>query len=73
MDKQLSELLKALRAIAEGYSVETEGERYILVENPAYRPDSGEDPLLVIDIVEVIQLRALGRLKSCSPLDQLKV
>lgn len=44
------QFLKALRAIAEGYPVRGEDDRYIIVENPDYKPDDGSDPNLLIDL-----------------------
>jgi hypothetical protein len=43
------ELVKALRAIAEGYSVTTWCDNLIGVENPDYMPDDGSNPRFVID------------------------
>jgi hypothetical protein len=43
------ELKKALIAIAEGYPVTVEDDRYILVENPRYTDENVEDPNLMID------------------------
>ena len=40
---------EALKAIAEGYAVSVFDDRYIIVDNPAYRPDDGSSPKLVID------------------------
>lgn len=54
---------KALRAIAEGYPVRGEQDRYIVVENPAYqdRQDWGEDPNLIIDTFPIFDLlRCMG-------------
>ena len=38
-----------LRAIAEGYPCHGYMDRYIVVENPAFKPDNGSDPNLVLD------------------------
>lgn len=43
-------LIKALRAIAEGYPVEGHEDRFVVVENPKYKPDDGSNPLLAIDV-----------------------
>lgn len=46
----LAKQTAVLRAIAEGYSVRGEDDRYVVVENPAFQPDNGEDPSLVFDL-----------------------
>lgn len=45
-----SELRKALRAIAWGYDVDSAEDTYIIVENPDFEEDNGENPNLVIDV-----------------------
>jgi len=42
--------MAALRAIAGGYPIRLSGDRYIFVENPEFKPDNGQDPLLCIDV-----------------------
>jgi hypothetical protein len=46
-------LFKALRAIAEGYGVQPIEDQYILVENPDFKEENGDDPYLLIDVAEV--------------------
>lgn len=56
-----NEWLRVLEAIAEGYPVRGEQDRYIVVENPYYQEDIGNDPNLIIDVEDVRNLvRALG-------------
>lgn len=43
-------LRRPLQAIAEGYPVRAEQDRYIIVEDPDFQPDNGSNPRLVIDI-----------------------
>ena len=38
-----------LTVIAEGYPAKGEGDRYVVVENPNYRPDNGSEPNIVYD------------------------
>lgn len=45
--------LKALTAIAEGYKVVGVNDVGIVVENPDFVVDRGDDPYLVIDVEEV--------------------
>lgn len=45
-----ADTLKALRAIAEGYQVESRDDRFIVVRNPEFQPDDGSNPNLVIDV-----------------------
>ena len=42
-----------LQAIAEGYPLTVQDDSYIIVENPDYIPDNGEDPNLVIDMNDI--------------------
>lgn len=59
--RKKTEWLRALEAIAQGYPVRGEDDRYVVVENPYYQPDIGNDPNLVIDVFEVRDIvRALG-------------
>jgi hypothetical protein len=51
----MEKLSKTLKAIAEGYKIQTLDDRYILVENPDYRPDNGSDPYLLIDTFNLIE------------------
>lgn len=44
---------KTLKAIAEGYMVVGEQDRYIVVSNPDFQEDNGSDVNLVIDIEEL--------------------
>jgi hypothetical protein len=56
-----TEWLNALDAIAQGYPVRGEQDRYIVVENPYFREDMGNDPNIVIDVEDVRALvKALG-------------
>lgn len=45
-----TELRRALVAIAEGYPIRCDKDRYIVVENPSFQEDDGSDPFLVIDV-----------------------
>jgi len=47
------EVLKALIAIAEGYSVRGEADRFVIVENPKFKEDDGSDPHICIDTFEL--------------------
>ena len=38
-----------LQLIAEGYHSEGFDDRYVLVENPDFQPDNGQDPKLLFD------------------------
>lgn len=53
----------ALRAIAEGYPVRGEHDRYVVVENPHFREDDGSDPNLCIDTYEHTDAHAKGMLE----------
>jgi hypothetical protein len=48
-DTTPEDIKDVLVAIAEGYPVRGEHDRYVVVENPRYMPDNGENPCLVID------------------------
>ena len=50
-----TEWLRALEAIACGYPVRGEEDRYVVVENPYYQDniDIGANPNIVIDVEEV--------------------
>lgn len=52
--------VRALRAIAEGYPVTGMQDRWIVVENPAFREDDGADPNLVIDTWAIGTLDSQG-------------
>ena len=61
--KNKTEIGKALRAIAEGYPVRGEQDRYIVVENPEFErnQDWGPNPNLVIDVYPILDLlRCMG-------------
>lgn len=45
--------LEALIAIAEGYPVRGEADRFVIVENPKFREDDGSDPNICIDTFEL--------------------
>lgn len=49
-EQKLDVVLKVMKEIAEGATVEAFGDRYIRVSNPNFREDNGEDPWLVLDI-----------------------
>lgn len=46
-----AEVRAVLTAIAQGYPVKGEHDRYIVVENPDYREERGDNPNLVIDVL----------------------
>jgi hypothetical protein len=48
----MDETIRALRAIVSGYHPAIHDERYIVVENPDFEEDNGENPNLVIDFEE---------------------
>lgn len=53
-DDHLKELQEALQAIAEGYSYRIEeherpGFCYVIVDNPSYQEDNGDNPCLVFE------------------------
>jgi len=56
----MSDIKKALIAIAQGYPVEAADDRYIIVENPDYKPDNGSPPNLVIDTADLEGLTQPG-------------
>jgi hypothetical protein len=60
-------MVEALQAIAEGYPMRVEQDRYIVVENPSFAPDNGAAPSLVIDT------HALATLPSSSEAQRDKV
>ncbi len=49
LEAERDSTMVALRAVAQGYPIETQDDRYIVVENPKYQPDDGSNPKLVID------------------------
>lgn len=56
--------LKVLRAIAQGYPIKTEQDRFIVVENPDFTEDGGEDPYLVMSIWRLQGFDDLGEVKK---------
>jgi len=48
-----TKLREALIAIAEGYPVRGEADRFVLVENPKFKEDNGSDPNICIDTFEL--------------------
>lgn len=44
------EVIDALNAIAQGYPITVADDRYIVVENPDYMEDRGDNPYLLIDV-----------------------
>lgn len=56
-----SDLGRLLTAIAEGYSVKGDSDRWIVVENPKGTPEgvalNGEDPYLVLDTWELFGIK----------------
>lgn len=48
--KAIEDARLVLQLIAEGCKAEGVNDRYVIVENPDYRPDNGEGPLLVFDV-----------------------
>lgn len=48
------DVLAALIAVAQGYPVRADVDRFIMVENPEFQPDNGEAPTHIIDIAEFI-------------------
>lgn len=48
----MNETIRALRAIVSGYHPTIHDERFIVVENPDFEEDNGENPNLVIDFEE---------------------
>lgn len=59
----IDDLKRALKAIAEGHPIRCEDDRYIVVENPAYRQDDGGNPYIVIDVVDVSSTLLTGALR----------
>ena len=48
----MDETIRALRAIVSGYHPAIHDDRFIVVENPDFEEDNGENPNLVIDFEE---------------------
>lgn len=48
----MNETIRAIRAIVYGYHPTVYDERYIVVENPEFEEDNGQNPYLVIDFEE---------------------
>lgn len=51
--------VRVLELIAQGYPVKGEEDRFILVENPKYRPDNGANPYLVLNLPRIFQMNEL--------------
>lgn len=51
----VSRLISCLQAIAEGYRVVAAEDRYIIVDNPNYKIELGNDPCIVIDLMELLE------------------
>jgi len=55
---RLRDVLPALKVIAEGYPITVDQDQFIVVENPAYLPDDGSDPNIVIDVFALLNEQA---------------
>lgn len=47
---RVAELTAILNLIADGYFLEVKDGRFIILGNPYYEPDNGQDPKIVFDV-----------------------